>query len=238
MVYKIGICDDEISTCSELEIFIAELFKNLNEKAEIYVWHSAEVFMEDVPERIDLNMLFLDIELPKKNGVDVGRYIRNEVSNQSMHIIYISSKKSYAYDLFEIHPYDFLIKPIDKKKVCSEIKELLSLNEQDSRFFTYEYNRTRYTMQVGNIIYFMSDKHTVKIICKDGEVKFIGKLKEIIHRLPSNFCMIGQSYIVNIRHIKECHSNDVIMDNNEVLKISRSYKKQFSIKMIESNKDL
>ena len=102
MRYRIGICDDEISTCSELETCIQQCFRNKSDSVEIFVWNSAESFINDVPEKTDLDILFLDIELPEKNGVDVGYYIRESMMNVGMHIIYISSKTSYALDLFDI----------------------------------------------------------------------------------------------------------------------------------------
>ena len=74
MRYRIGICDDEISTCSEIETCIQQRFRNKSDSVEVFVWNSAESFINDVPEKTDLDILFLDIELPEKNGVDVGYY--------------------------------------------------------------------------------------------------------------------------------------------------------------------
>ena len=36
MIYRIGICDDEQLTCSELENYINEIFECKDDKAEIY----------------------------------------------------------------------------------------------------------------------------------------------------------------------------------------------------------
>ena len=93
-----------------------------------------DFIINDVPEKTDLDILFLDIELPEKNGVDVGYYIRESMMNVGMHIIYISSKTSYALDLFDIHPYNFFVKPLSCEKICSEIEKLLQLDRQDKRF--------------------------------------------------------------------------------------------------------
>ncbi|MDO5383203.1 MAG: LytTR family DNA-binding domain-containing protein [Eubacteriales bacterium] len=236
MIYRIGICDDEKSTCCELEEIIIEYFKAYDNNVETFVWNSAEDFMNDVPAKMRVDILFLDIELPGRNGVDVGNYIRGVCGDEGMHIIYISSKTSYAMDLFKVHPYDFLIKPIDKEKVCSEIKMLFRLDDQDKRFFIYEYNKTQHKVLMGNILYFMSERKHVKIVCVDGNQEYVGKLKDEVKKLPDNFAMIGQSYIVNLRHIKECHAECVIMDNGECLGISRNYRTSFNLKLIEYNK--
>lgn len=46
-------------------------------------------------------------------------------------------------ELFKIHPYDFIIKPIDKEKVINNVSKLLELDEQDNNYFVYEYNRIK-----------------------------------------------------------------------------------------------
>ena len=108
MIYQIGICDDENSTCSELENILIDYFKVSGLNVQVNVWNCAEDFMRDVPLKVKVDLLFLDIELPNYNGIYVGEYIRNDINNYAMHIIYVSSKTNYAMELFKIHPYDFI----------------------------------------------------------------------------------------------------------------------------------
>ena len=107
-------------------------------------------------------------------------------------------------ELFSIHPYEFLIKPIDKDRLCNIIKKLFLLNEQDKRFFMYGFNKQQYRVLIGDILYFRSDKKNI--------------------------------HIVFLRHIKACKLDSVIMENGETLKISRKYRNDFNLKMIEYNK--
>ena len=205
MVYQIGICDDEISTCSELEKILIDYFKMAGLDVQINIWYRAEDFIRDVPQKIKVDLLFLDIEMPGKNGVHVGEYIRNDIKDEAMHIIYISSKTNYAMELFKVHPYDFIVKPIDEKKVVNNVSKLLELDEHDNRYFTYEYNRIKNRIHYGDIVYFESDRKHIKIICSDGTQKeYVGKMKELIERLPFSFALVAQSFIINLRHIKMC----------------------------------
>ena len=237
MIYQIGICDDENSTCSELESIIMDHFKIAGLNVQLNVWNCAEDFMRDVPAKVDVDILFLDIEMPDYNGIYVGEYIRNDINNDAMHIIYVSSKTNYAMELFKIHPYDFIIKPIDKEKVIKNVSKLLELDEQDNRFFVYEYNRIKNKIHYGDIVYFESDRKHIKIICSDGTEKmFVGKLKELIDKLPFSYAMVAQSFVINIRHVKICKKNSCIMDNGTCINIGRKYKDAFNIKMIEYNK--
>ena len=80
-------------------------FKIAGLNVQLNVWNCAEDFMRDVPAKMDVDILFLDIEMPDYNGIYVGEYIRNDINNDTMHIIYVSSKTNYAMELFKIHPY-------------------------------------------------------------------------------------------------------------------------------------
>lgn len=62
-------------------------------------------------------MIFLDIMMPVKSGVEVGKIIRNDLKDNITQIVFISSENKYAMDLFEIRPMNFLIKPFDENDI-------------------------------------------------------------------------------------------------------------------------
>lgn len=237
MVYRIGICDDENSTCSELEKILMEYSKISDLEIQINLWNSAETFITDVPSKVNVDILFLDIEMPGKNGVHLGEYIRNEMKDEGMHIIYVSSKTNYAMELFKVHPYDFIVKPIDRDKVINNVSKLLELDKHDNRYFTYEYNKVKNKIHYGDIVYFESDRKHIKIICSDGTNKeFVGKISEIVESLPFSFALAAQSFVINLRHISLYKKDSCIMDNGDCISIGRKYKNIFNMKIIEYNK--
>lgn len=135
--------------------------------------------------------------------------------------------------MFDIHPYNFFVKPLSCEKICSEIEKLLQLDRQDKRFFTYIYNKSQYKVLYGNIIYLKSDKHQINIICSDSEKRYVGKLKQELNRLPVYFVMVNQSIVVNIRHIKEFLLNEIVMDNGDYIAISKNYRKSFNMQILD-----
>lgn len=230
----IGICDDEISACSQLENIVIDISGNIAEEIEVYVWKNGKDFIEDISDKIRPDILFLDIEMDGYNGIHVGEYIRKELEDMDMNIIYISSKTSYAMNLFKIHPFDFVVKPFNRDRIEKIIAELMKLRGLDKGVFLYQSHKKSYRVALGNILYFESDKKNINIIANDGiERQFREKLKNITEKLPYNFVMINQSYIINVKHIRECSSSRVILDNGDELNISRSYKDIFSRTMLQ-----
>ncbi len=237
MVYQIGICDNEASTCVELENILNDYFKISDFEVQINIWHCAEDFFRDVPAKIKLDILFLEIEMPGQNGIQVGEYIRDDIKNEAMHIIYVSLKTNYAMELFKVHPYDFIVKPLNREKVINNVSKLLKMDERDNRYFVYEYNRIRNKLRYGNIMYFESDGKHIKIKCNDGTNGiFVGKINDLADRLPFSFVMVAKSFVINLKHVKMCKRDYCIMDNGQSINIGRKYKDNFIEKMVEYNK--
>lgn len=234
MLYRIGICDDDNSLCMELTKYIKDYFDVREDNVYIYTWKSGGDLIKDLNDNIELDILFLDIEIPVMNGISIGKYVREKLNNAALQIVYISYKTSYAMKLFNINPYDFLIKPIEKENVSETISSLLQISSEDRRFFTFRVNKVVNKVLLGDIVYLESDRKHIRIVMTDGTVKeFVGRLKEEIKSLPEYFIQIGQSYVVNYRHIRECKPEYVIMDNEKQLGVSRGYKADVTAKILK-----
>ena len=114
-MFCIGICDDDEGLCGELEKMLYDYGKENKLQMNIDIWYQGESLCRFLRENKKiLDVLFLDIELLTTNGIEVGRFIREEQENMETAIVYISANSSYAMDLFRVQPTDFLIKPLYK----------------------------------------------------------------------------------------------------------------------------
>ena len=145
----------------------------------------------------------MDIELVQADGILVGKFIRNEMEDIHTHIVYISSKQTYAMQLFKIQPLDFLVKPISSE----QIKEVLirSIRQKQSLKSCFEYRKGSgvFRIPTKDIAYFVSADKKIRFTTKDGEEEFYGKLKNIMEELPADFMMIHKSYIINQLYVCE-----------------------------------
>ena len=240
-MYKIGICDDDKILCSVLEEQIYGLSKEIEIKVDVEVWYSGESIQNDLEKGIELDLLFLDIELARKNGIAVGNFIRNEMENMQTHIVYISSKESYAMQLFKVQPLDFLIKPISAGNIREVLIRSIKQKSNLDAFFEYQKGNSVFRVPVRNIAYFMSMDKKIIIVKKDkkGEYsleEFYGKLKKIAEALPADFLMIHQSYIINQAYVSEYSYEMVKMADGENLNISKPYRKETRSKIIKHQK--
>jgi len=234
-VFHIGICDDEKGTCAQLEEWCCDFGEKNGFDIEIYVWYTGEGLCDDISDKkLQLDMLFLDIELVSTDGIKVGKYIRDELENLETAIVYISSKSSYAMNLFRVQPIDFLIKPIEKEKLMEVIICGIKLRERKKQVFEYCVRGYHYKVPYKDIVYFYSQDKKINIVLRNEEVQFNGKLKNIAKAVPHNFVLVHQSYLINLDFVAECSYELVKMNNGTLLNISLPYRKMVREKITQN----
>lgn len=224
-MFNIGICDDGKNMCASLEMMILLYKKEKNISIDTNVWHSGEELCNYLKKGNQIDILFLDIELFKLSGIDVGNFIRNELEDRGMQIIYISAKSSYAQQLFKTQPIDFLVKPITKM----QIYEVLALAIQNFiiniQKFEFQNGKNYYYIPFEKIKYFESEGRKVKVITSKETYWFYGKLKEVFKRLPSDFIIIHQSIVVNKSYIFKHTYENITLQDGANLEISKGKRK-------------
>lgn len=224
-MYNIGICDDEKDTCAQIADMVYEYGRKENVEIMVSVWNTGEALYQDLADKKPIDLLFLDIELVSTSGIQIGKRIRNELENPDISIAYISSKSSYALELFKIHPIDFLIKPVSAQDIWDTIDEALRLYRRGNTVFEYKANGYSCRLPHKYIIYFYSENKKINMVTKESTVQFTGKIKDIIVILPECFIQIHQSYIINMNYISECSYETVKMSGGVELNISQPYRK-------------
>lgn len=230
-MYRIGICDDDKILCSLLEEQLQALSADILVKFDIEVWYSGESLEEDLRKGARLDLLFLDIELLEKNGIETGAFIRDEMGDTETHIVYISAKQGYAMELFKMQPLDFLVKPISPKKLREVLERSMKRKKYAKSCFAYQKGGQLFRIPVKDIVYFMSMDKKILIIKKDGQEEFYGKLKTIMEQLPGDFLMIHQSYVIHQPFVMEYSYESIKMMNGDVLSVSKPYRKEVRAKI-------
>lgn len=227
----VAICDDDKRYCSELEELLKKVANQLNIRIYIDVWFSGEALQEYLKKGNPIDIIFLDIELMRLSGIDVGTYIRRDMKDNKTQIIYISSKSSYAIQLFKTQPFDFLIKPIHEEDLYGIMERLAEILLTQNRLFEYQNGRVWYQIPYEDILYFRSELHKVVIVTQDKEIEFYGKLSAVIEQVPPQFVSIHKSYLINREYVETYIHTAVKMKNNTVLAISKAFQKQVRDKL-------
>lgn len=220
---KIAICDDDKMVCSELEKTI-----NLFDKSiETVIYYSGERLCSSLADKHYYDLIFLDIEMENMNGISVGKEIREKLNNQDIQIVYISSKESYAIELFKVRTLDFLIKPIKEAEIIRNIKYVRNLLNRSQNFFEYSIDGSRNKIPINKILYFESIGRQLKIVSVDGCIVTYGKLYQVKSQVCCDeFVMVHRAFLVNFSFISKYNYAEITMINNDVIPISQQNRKQ------------
>ncbi len=134
-MYDIGICDDGENICTSIENMLLQYAGENNIQITVNIWYTGEGLKDYLKAGNHLDILFLDIELFKITGIEVGNYIRKQLDDRGMQIVYISGKASYAQQLFKTQPLDFLVKPILQEQINETIETAVRIiNKKKEKF--------------------------------------------------------------------------------------------------------
>lgn len=234
-MYLAAICDDDISTCAQVETMIHTYGKQHHIPFQTEVFYSGETLCRYLCGGAEVTVLFLDIELPEQNGVAVGDYIRNELNDEKLDIIYISAQENYAMQLFKCRPLDFLIKPLAYEQIAGSLDIVLKRSGIKGQVFEYKADRVNHRVPYFDIVYFRSDDKKIYLVLTSGEEKvFYGKLKDVEGAVdPKAFLVIHQSYLVNYEYVQAYTYEWVKMENGDILNISKTYRKEVKQKLLQ-----
>ncbi len=224
MITAIAI-DDEPLALEVIDVY-CESIDNIS-LIKTFTSHSkAKVFLNKFP----VDVIFLDIEMPKRNGVDFFRSLTCDVK-----VVFTTAYDKYAVDGFNVDAVDYLVKPFSLERFNEAVLRLINLKKIESDSVeenTHLSIRADYKLNripINKIIYIEALKDYVKIHIKDeNTIVARATMKSILGKLPkTEFVRIHKSYIVAIKSIKKISSAELQIES-EKLSIGNSYKKHLA----------
>lgn len=191
------------------------------------------------------DLVFLDIEMPHKNGFDV----LNETKDCTYKVIFTTAYDQFAIKAFKFSAIDYLLKPIDITELQQAVEKAkqsvhTGLEEKMKLFFQQyqpQHNKELIALPVGDAMQFFkaadiirceSDSNYTYVFLAGGKKILLAKtLKEIEETLQGLcFFRIHQSHLINMNHVSKFSKSEgsyVVMSDGSNLNISRNRKELF-----------
>lgn len=178
-------------------------------------------------EMVDL--IFLDIHLPKMSGLD---FLRSRPNHPK--VILTTAFPEYALESYHFNVVDYLLKPFTYERFLQAINKLESVLQIEQEKMvpqphTVILKSGHDFIQIpsSHIIYIKSDADYTEVITHDKTYLSKESLKKWLKKLnDEHFCQIHKSYIINMQHLKRFSGRNVYL-TNVTLPTGRVYKKDF-----------
>lgn len=234
---NIAVCEDDRFLGGQIETMLYRQAENAGAAVQIEVFTSAEQCLRYIRDEKMVDLLFLDIELGIMNGIELASVIRNELHNDYMQIVYVSSKQSYAMELFESHPLHFLVKPLDEEKLAKVFLKAVKLIDKSEAAFCYKKGHTYKKVFLSEIIYLEANNREIILHTNSGTDMFYGTLKSIYPELQKHgFFFCHKSFLVHYDKVKIFGTAQLIMQNEDVIPISQGQRK--AVKELQLEREL
>ena len=230
---NILLCDDNVDVLIQEEFILDAVFSDMKKKAVIKTTTSPERCLKMVNEDTKFfDLVFLDIEMPGISGLELGKRIKE--INLLIHIIFLTSYEGYSLVAYKVHPFYYILKPLNEKQVKDVLQDLLiyeennTVGKEGNSTIQIEANQNIYNIALKDIIYIEKEKNTCMIITKRKNYNVYMSLKHFEQQLLNtgtlDFFRSHQSFIVNMNYVKECSSTFFLLDDDTCIPISRSYR--------------
>ena len=220
MIYKCLIVDDEGPAHKVLRAHISKI-EQLEIAGDAYDGKEAIDFM--MKTKVDL--LFLDIEMPKLTGLELLQCLPYPVP-----VILTTAYSNFGFEAYQHDVVDYLLKPVSYprflKSINKVIKTIVPVEEvikfpvielkYDGIFKAIDTRQILFIEAVGNYIKIHFEQE--KAILVTQTMKYIASLLPTHH-----FTRIHKSYIVKREAIVQINKSEVVLSNKAVLPIGRKY---------------
>jgi len=158
--------------------------------------------------KISPDIAFLDIELTPQdelNGIEVARTIQRISPHTKF--VFVTGYTRYAIDSFVVHPYDYVLKPIQKSKVFDILSELSKdaaspqVNTNTNRRLIFRSEDEIFFINTADVFFFEKMGKKAAIHSSSGVREATCIFNELETLLGSKFIRVHKSYVVNMDKI-------------------------------------
>jgi DNA-binding LytR/AlgR family response regulator len=218
---RVAICDDEFIHRETLKSILDEC-KSKPEDAEVFEYSDGKSLVDE-HKRTPHDILFLDIEMEGMTGLETGHDIRS--IDRNVIIIYVTSHGKYVFKSFRIEPFDYILKPIEIKKIEDVLRRAVAKYREQHHSLVIAFKEQTYTLKVCDIVYLESNLRHIKFYTDNNTFMCLGKLDEYERNLtPYGFLRCHQSFLLNMGFIRSINRDTITTTNS--LEINMSTRKK------------
>lgn len=230
----IAICDDEEFMLSQLTNKINDFFAENKVEVSILQFYNGNELLKYY-KRLDI--IFLDVQMDGINGMETAKILRSQ--NYKGFIIFVTVMEELVFNSFEVHAFDYILKPVEHKRFSQTMKRLLSAIETGSNtnLFVQKGNECN-IIPFDDIVYCEIINRKVYLHLVQQEViDYYEKIENLEKKLDGRFFKCHRSYLVNLKFLRSYKKGVAYLNNGETIPVSRLRSEEFSSVILKYMKE-
>ena len=191
----------------------------------------------DLISRGEVQLLFLDIQMPKITGLDFFKTLPNAPP-----VIFTTAYPQYALEGFEVNALDYLVKPVSferffkavlKAKEYYEVRDTNRNEAESIEYFFIKADNKLVKIRYEDILYVEALQNYVIIHTPSKKYMTYLTFRSVEEYLPANkFLKVHKSFIVAAAKIDSIEGNDIRIGQHHI-PISRNHKDEVMNKLVK-----
>lgn len=197
---RILICDDDPFIREQLASYCRDFFAQIHVKCpELACFSDGAALLADLGEK---DILFLDIEMPGKNGIAVGTELKKE--NSRLMIFIVTSYAEYLDDAMRFQVFRYLSKPLDRQRFFRNMKDAVERYHTIAVKIPVETRQGVHTLPASDIVVIEAQARKVIVHTVWGDFVSVHNMQYWLKLLPKNcFFQTHRSFLVNLEHVTD-----------------------------------
>lgn len=223
-MYHIAIVEDEAEFSAQLQEYIKQYQKENDVPVKVSVFSDGAEILENYEPLYDI--ILLDIEMPKVNGMDAAAQIRQ--MDAGVVLMFITNMAAYAIHGYEVGALDFVMKPINYYTFSMKFTRAIKrVRQKEERQILLSLPDGVKKIGIQQIHYVEVQNRMLHYYTTEGEFVMRGTMASVEEMLaPYPFVKCNHWYMVNLMHVSEVRKNTAVVAGHE-LEISRRNRTAF-----------
>ena len=225
MELKIKIVDDNASDCKALLDMIKKWAALNAHSVNITCYTDSDQFLISCVDRLDCDILILDVLLGRESGFDVALQIQRD--NPDLLFILTSSNREFAERGYKFSAFDFLSKPVEPMQLAVTLDRSVGrVSAGKCMYYIFSTDGMTKRIPINDVLYIAGAGNYLEIHAKNPQAKFLERstFTERMSRLPNFFVKVNRSVAVNMMNVDSFTSECVFFtDSDESIPVSKSF---------------
>ena len=220
---KVAVCDDEKIYLKKIENMLKVMLDNNGVSFyEIDTYLSGKDFLHN-NKIFEYDVIFLDINMPEINGLEVARKIRE--NRPDVLLVFITAFMDYALEGYKMEVIRFLLKDMLEEMLPECVETVIRKLSLQARKIKYNFMEGQKELPVDSIYFIESQRHKLIFHVLDSKLvqySLYGKLDDVgTDLLPYGFLRIHKSFLVNTKYIQNIVNYKVQLNSGMILPVPR-----------------
>ena len=224
MLYRVAICDDEISQIKNISDYLTRFSIKTDTEFQIERFTSGnELLKKYYNEKSPFDILFLDMEMPGLNGIETAEEIRR-IPDRNVLIAFITSYPEYMQDSFDVQASQYFTKPVSYELFEQKLEKMLDyINGLETNITVLSQKSGETILYLDDIICIEANKNSNLIITtQNEEIVIKGKINNYEKELANKyFISIHRSCLANMKYIRKFNADSLEFSTGKIVPVSR-----------------